>query len=417
MLNDFWIFISSVMIFIGLVASEGLLLVVGSLVIVVAIAARVWDRYSFRSVSHSRTISRQRAFIGDTVDYSVSLDNDKVLPLIWVDIQDSFPDGLDLVGATMRGNGLESNRQHTITSSLLPYQKATWKYSMKCLARGYHRIGPVRLRAGDIFGFSSSETRYTEFDHILVYPQVLDLDSLLFPPDHPLGDIRSTRPLYFDNSRVVGQRGYQPNDPLKHIDWKATARARSLQTKVFEPVVSLNMLIVMNGSTRENTWQGSNRRLFERTVTVAASAADLAERRGFSYGMVSNAVASYSGKWINVPMGASSNQLAMTLEALAMAAPYVIAPLSEVLNAERGSLPAGTTVLLVTASVGDSLVEEIAGIRDHGFPVTVLYCGDGPPERDLGEITVISMATILDQAVANQTLTDSVEEHEPVLAE
>ena len=407
MLNDFWILVSGIIIFIGLVASEGLLLVVGSLVVVLALAARIWDRYAFRSVNHSRSIGRQRAFIGDTVDYSVSLDNDKVLPLIWVDIQDSFPDGLDLTGATMRGTGLESNRQHTITTSLLPYQKATWKYSLTCSERGYHRIGPVRLRTGDIFGFSSAETRYTRFDHILVFPKVVDLEKVLFPPEHPMGEIRGSRPLYFDTNRVVGQRDYRPRDPLKHIDWKATARARRLQTKVFEPVVSLNMLIVMNGSTREYTWQGSNRRLFERMVTVAASTADLADRRGFSYGLVSNAVASYTGKWISVPMGASSSQLSMALEALAMAAPYVVASLAEVLNAERDSLPAGTTVLLVTASLGDSLVSDIAGIRAHGCPVMVLYAGDGLPDRDLGDIQVIPMASIL----------DPLEEHEQVMAE
>ena len=407
MINDFWILASGIMIFIGLVASEGLLLVVGSLVIVLAIAARIWDRYAFHSVSHSRSISSQRAFIGDTVDYSVSLDNDKVLPLIWVDIQDSFPDGLDLSGATMRGTGLESNRQHTITTSLLPYQKATWKYSLTCSERGYHRIGPVRLRTGDIFGFSSAETRYTQYDHILVFPKVVDLEGIIFPPEHPLGDVRGFRPLYHDTSRVVGQRDYQPRDPLKHIDWKATARARRLQTKVFEPVVSLNMLIVMNGSTREYTWQGSNRRLFERMVTVAASTADLADRRGYIYGVVSNAVASYTGKWINVPMGASSSQLSMTLEALALAAPYVVASLAEVLNAERDSLPAGTTVLLVTATLGDTLLDEIAGIRDHGFQVWVLYAGDGLPDRELGDIQVIPMAGIL----------DPLEEHEPVMAE
>jgi uncharacterized protein (DUF58 family) len=407
MLNDFWVFISSLMIFIGLVASEGLLLVVGSLVLVLSIAARIWERFAFRSVTHSRSISRQRAFIGDTVEYSVSLDNDKVLPLIWVDIQDSFPDGLDLTGATMRGTGLEANRQHTITTSLLPYQKATWKYSLTCSERGYHRIGPVRLRTGDIFGFSSAETRYTKFDHLLVFPRVLDVEGLVFPPEHPMGEIRGSKPIYFDTNRVVGQRDYQARDPMKHIDWKATARARSLQTRVFEPVVSLNMLIVMNGATREHSWQGSNRRLFERTVTVAASVASLADRRGFSYGVVSNAVASYTGKWINVPIGASSSQLSMTLEALAMAAPYVVAPLSEVINSERDSLPAGATVLLVTPSLSDTLIEDIAGIRTHGFPVLVLYTGDGLPEQDLGEIRVVPMYSVL----------DPLEEHEPVMAE
>ena len=407
MLNDFWILISGIMIFIGLLASEGLLLVVGSLVIVLAVAARIWDRNAFRSVTHSRSINLKRAFIGDTVDYTVSLDNDKLLPLIWVEIHDSFPDGLELNGATLRGGGLDSNRQHTITTSLLSYQKATWKYSMTCTERGFHRIGPVRLRSGDIFGFSSAETRYTEFAHILVYPRVVDLEGLLFPPEHPLGDVRGSRPIYHDTNRVVGLRDYQPRDPLKHIDWKATARARQLQTKVFEPVVSLNLLIVMNGSSREYTWQGSNRRLFERAVTVAASVAGLADRRGYSYGVVSNAVASYTGKWINVPLGASSDQLSMVLEALSMAAPFVVAPLADVLNAERDSLPAGTTVLLVTPYMGDSLVSEVAAMRDHGYPVIVLYAGDGPPERDLGDITVIPLASIL----------DPLEEHGPVLAE
>ena len=406
MLNDFWVFFSSLMIFIGLVASQGLLLVVGSLVLVLALAARIWERFAFRSVSHTRSISRKRAFIGDTIDYSVSLDNDKVLPLIWVDIQDSFPEGLDLTGATMRGTGLELNRQHTITTSLLPYQKATWKYSLTCSVRGYHRIGPVRLRTGDIFGFNSAETRYNQFDHILVFPRVVDIEGLVFPAEHPMGEIRGTRPIYFDTNRVVGQRDYQPRDPMKHIDWKATARARTLQTKVFEPVVSLNMLIVMNGSTREHSWQGSNRRLFERTVTIAASVASLADRRGYTYGVVSNAVASYSGKWIHVPIGASSSQLTMALEALAMAAPYVVAPLAEVVNSERDSLPAGTTVILVTPSLSDSLLEDIAGIRVHGCRVLVLYSGDGLPDRELGDIDVIPMYSVLDK----------VEAHEPAIA-
>ena len=68
MLNDFWVFISSLIIFIGLVASEGLLLVVGSLVLVLTLAARIWERFAFRSVTHSRSIGRQRAFIWVTHD-------------------------------------------------------------------------------------------------------------------------------------------------------------------------------------------------------------------------------------------------------------------------------------------------------------------------------------------------------------
>ena len=96
MLNEVWLLVSALLVLIGLLASNGLLLVVGSLVVVVWVAARVWQRHGFRNVSYVRTLSRRRAFIGDTIEYTVELNNDKVLPLIWVDIHDSFPEGLEL---------------------------------------------------------------------------------------------------------------------------------------------------------------------------------------------------------------------------------------------------------------------------------------------------------------------------------
>ena len=423
MLSEVWLLVSGLLVFIGLLASEGLLLVVGSLAVVVCLAARLWDKYAFRAVTHSRSIGRNRAFIGDNIDYSVTLNNDKVLPLIWVDIQDAFPEGLELRGAVMRGSGLEPNRLHSIITSLLPYQRATWKFTLRCRQRGYHRIGPARLRSGDIFGFTAGEIQHTQVDHVLVYPKVIDLDQLLFLPEHPFGEVRGRRPLYQDTNRVMGQRDYQPGDPLKHIDWKATARASQLQTRVFEPAVSLNMLIAMNGSTSDHVWQGSNRHLFERAVTAAASAASMAERRGYSYGLISNAVASYSGKWLNVPTGASSSQLSLVLEALAMAAPYVVASLPEVFRAERGSVPAGATVLLVTGAITGSIPDQIAEMRARGYQVTVLYAGDGfPPDRIAG-VPVISMSqeldADLDATYAGTTHPDDSngqEEDEPVLA-
>ena len=309
MRHELWPLVSGLLVFVGLLVSSGLLLVVGSLVALVWLAARIWERYGFRKVSYSRELGRRRAFIGDTIDYTVALNNDKPLPLIWVESQDPFPEGLELAGAVVRGATLETNRHHSITTSLMPYQRATWKFSMRCTRRGYHRIGPVRMRSGDIFGFASTESRHTGVDNILVYPRVLDIEELFTPPQNPLGLARGRMPLYHDTNRVKGQRDYRSDDPLKHIDWKATARAGRLQTRVFEPSVSLNMLVALNGSTSDFVWQGTNRRLFERAVTAAASAASLADRLGYSYGLISNAVASYSGKWLSVPPGASPSQL------------------------------------------------------------------------------------------------------------
>ena len=402
MLNELWLFFAVVLLFIGLVASQGLLLVVGSMVIIISLVAKYWDRLAFRQVTHSRSISQTRAFIGDTLEYSVTLSNEKLLPLIWVDIQDSFPEGLDLPGAALRGSGTEVTKQHSITTSLLPYQRVTWKYTLKCLARGYHRIGPVRLRSGDIFGFSAAETRMTEVDHLVVYPRIVDLRQLILTVEHPLGETRGQRPVYQDTTRFLSLREYSPVDPMKHIDWKATARRSRLQTKVFEPVVSINVLIALNATTSEYAWQGSNRRFFERAVTAAASVANYAAECGYSFGLVSNAVASYSGKWLTVPMGASSEQLALVLEALAMAGPYVVTPLVDVLRGERASLPAGATVVLVTSILTQALAEEIREIKQRGYQVQVLYSGDTAPNVDLPGITVVRLGRILEEVLDDE---------------
>lgn len=388
--------ISGLLILIGLLASNGLLLVVGSLVALIWIAARVWERYGFRRVNYERELGRRRAFIGDTLEYTVALNNDKPLPLIWVEVQDPFPEGLELPGAVVRGATLETNRHHSITTSLLPYQRATWKFPMRCTRRGYHRIGPVRMRSGDIFGFSSSETRRTEVENVLVYPRIVDIESLLTPPQNPFGLTKGRLPLYQDTNRVKGQREYLPSDPMKHIDWKATARVGQLQTKAFEPSVSLNMVVALNGSTSDYVWQGTNRRLFERAVTAAASVASAADRFGYSYGLLSNAVASYSGKWLSVSPGASTSQLTLCLEALAMAAPYVVAMMPEVFRAERDRLPSGATVVFVTSVLTSSVPAQITDIAERGYRVLVLYAGDGVPPEDVGGFPVTGIAHLLD---------------------
>ena len=396
MRHELWPVVSGLMVFVGLLASSGILLVVGSLVAVIWLGARIWERYCFRKVSYSRDLGRRRAFIGDTLEYTVSLSNDKPLPLIWVETQDPFPEGLELVGAVIRGTSLETNRHHSIAASLLPFQRASWKFKMQCVRRGYHRIGPVRMRSSDIFGFAATEMRLTGVNDLLVYPRVVDLEKLAAPPQHPFGLSKGGMPLYHDTSRTRGVRQYRSGDPLKHIDWKATARSSELQSRVFEPAVSMNIVVAMNGSTSDYVWLGTNRRLFERAVTIAASAAVMCDRLGYSYGLISNAVASYSGKWLSVPVGASSQQLTMTLEALATAAPYVVSMLPDVFRAERDSIPSGSTVLFVTAAITSSIPEQMKAFSERGNRLCVLFAGDGEPPERIGDVPVWGVGHLLD---------------------
>ncbi len=386
MTSDLWAIAAAILISAGLLASLPLLIVVGVLVLLVWTTGKYWPRFAFRRLTYSRRLERRRAFIGDLVDYHITVDNDKLLPMIWLDISDAFPLGLHTGGTYRRGVGAEAELDHRITTSLLPYQRVTWRYRIRCRARGYHRIGPARLRSGDMFGITAAEEHVTAVDYLLVYPRIVDLRRMMNLWERPLGVSRGRRLIQDDPSRFVGLRDYLPSDPLKRIDWKATARHSRLESRIFEPAATRYMLIALNARTGDAAWQGSNRRLFERAVTVAASIAEYAQREDYTFGLVSNAVASYSSKWMSVPPGSGSLQLEATLESLAMAGPFWVAELSAVLRAETETLASGATVVLVTALLSRGVIQEAGEIRRRGHRVIVFYAGDGEPRAMAAEL-------------------------------
>ena len=388
MTSDLWVIAAIVLILAGLLASQMLLIIVGVAVLAIWVSGKYWPRFAFSRLSYGRELERRRAFIGDVVDYHITVNNDKLLPMIWLDISDTFPLGLQTGGTHRRGVGAEAELDHRITASLLPYQKVTWRYRVRCRARGYHRIGPARLRSGDMFGLTSAEKHVTDVDYLLVYPHIIDLRESMLLWERPLGMSRGRRLLQDDPSRFVGLRDYLPSDPLKRIDWKATARHQKLESRIFEPAASRYMLIALNARTGDAAWQGSNRRLFERAVTIAASVAEYAEREGYNFGLVSNAIASYSSKWMSVAPGAGSPQLESVLQSLAMAGPFWVTELPAVLRAETDCLVPGSTVVLVTALMSRAVVHETEEIRHRGHRVIVFYTGDGHPGPVANELSV-----------------------------
>ena len=49
-----------------------------------------------------------------------------------------------------------------------------------------------------------------------------------------------------DPSSLIGIRPYRAGDPLKAINWRATARTSGLQTNEFEPSAEAEVLILLN---------------------------------------------------------------------------------------------------------------------------------------------------------------------------
>jgi uncharacterized protein (DUF58 family) len=107
-----------------------------------------------------------------------------------------------------------------------------------------------------------------------------DVDIVVYPKPQPVGDELHLLPSYAGRMasirRGVGQdlfslRDYQPQDDLRHIDWKATARSRHLTVREFSAEDERRITIVLDTRDLSDSDQENFLTRFEAGVVQAAS--------------------------------------------------------------------------------------------------------------------------------------------------
>jgi len=107
-----------------------------------------------------------------------------------------------------------------------------------------------------------------------------DVDIVVYPKPEPITDELNLLPLQSGQTtsfrRGAGQdllmlRDYQARDDLRHIDWKATARARRLTVREFAAEDERRITIVLDTALTDDIDEENFRIRFERGVTHSAS--------------------------------------------------------------------------------------------------------------------------------------------------
>ena len=128
---------------------------------------------------------------------------------------------------------------------------------------------------------------------------------------------------------MAGARDYRPGDSPRRIHWPATARAGSLQSRVYEATTDRRIELALNLVTNEALWwsQVYDPDVLELTISTAATIADWALDAGYLVGLASNGM--YRGSWESVAVQAARDpdQLERILLALGTLRPYAVAAL------------------------------------------------------------------------------------------
>lgn len=397
MRHEIWPVAMVAVFLVGLWVGDGTLAAVGLLGLLSQGLAWSWSRWALRGVEYQRTIRPERVFAGEGVELTLSLANHKLLPLPWVQVEDQVSARLEYEAAPLAPSHQPLVRLLTRVTALGWFERVRWRYRARCPARGYFRFGGVRLRSGDPFGLYPTQEERPERDHVIVYPRALPLSQLGLPSRKPFGEVRGHERIYEDPSRMIGTRDYRPTDPMKRIDWMASARRQALQARVYESTLTLQVVIALNVDTFPFSWQGTDTAALEAAVSAAASLARVAVEQRLQVGLIANGSLVESDQPVRIPPSRHPQQLVRILEALALVTPMATVPFERLLTVQGSRLPWGVTVVVITAVMTEAIGQALAGLRDRGFRVSLVPAGGRSMEPPAG-VELLRLGPMVDGA-------------------
>lgn len=349
-----------------------------------------------------RRVSQTTLQQGDSVDVDVRVTNRRGWPIPWIFIEDLFP-------AYCFRNG-----ENTRLAVLMPGRSVEMRYRLTCPKRGYHRIGPLVMESGDLFGLQRRFRTGQQQDYISVLPTVAYIETFNIAAKRPQGPVKTTHRIYEDPTRIAGLREYQPGDPLNRIHWKASSRTGDLYTKTFDPTSVTGGTLVLD--LHEDSYVPKDREArLELAITVTASIAFLLQMSGEQVGMITNGLdAAEEAQYevdakgtlsrddaresvvgeresdrispLRVPTMRTTVQAQQIAENLARILPGRGLDAAQLLLEEFRGLPRDAALLLVAPYVDENLALTLAEMKLSGFAVSVFLIRDSHAYEDAASL-------------------------------
>src|SRR5215207_543814 len=346
-----------------------------------------WCRRALGQVDAKRHFNTH-AFLGEKIKIDLQVQNKGWLPVPWLELRETLP------------VALAGPYSFQTVTNLGPRAEAQFEYFVQARKRGYYPIGPLTISTGDILGLSDSLQVHSPAEALIIYPKIIPFSSMKIPSQSPQGTLRHSLPLFEDPTRVFGKRGYTSGDSLRRIDWKSSASTGRLQVKLFEPSIALETCVILNLNA-EDYYYRSRMDSTELAIVIAASMSNWIVEKKQMVGMVVNGRDPLSAELMpqSIPARKGKRHLMRLLETLARVEVIDNSAFGSFIQKQRYQLAWGTTLIVITGSAGDELMDELYQARRRGQnPVLILAGRDSTKEAirqraAVFDIPVFSIAT------------------------
>jgi uncharacterized protein (DUF58 family) len=346
-------------VILAMISRSPALIVLAAGGLVVWLVVWLTSRVALVALEAEVELSVDRVVAGEGLVATVRIANRKPLPLPWLDLRLFLPEGVE------PAHVVPGVPRSFVNAGFAPrgHEKLTVRFPLVAAQRGAHAIGPLRLRASDWLGFMSVERIVPVTLSIVAYPAPLATRDRHLPSLRPLAETAVRRGLLPDPLRFRGVREHQLGDPRKEIHWKASARLRTLQTKLYEPATSLDAVFLVNVASYEQYWIQADPEAVELVVSAAADLVRRAAGAGRQVGLVTNGLDNLTHERPRSALSRGPRSLTRSLEILARLGPYAVNSPEVVFLAERGRIPWGATLVVVTPKISTGLAGAMLALR------------------------------------------------------
>lgn len=178
-----------------------------------------WASGLKRSLTFERVMRYGWAQVGDHLEERFTLNNRFSLPATWVTITDhsTLPDHRASIATGVDGSS-----------------ESQWKIHTQCTRRGVYTLGGTTLETGDPFGMFRITFEDENSATLAVMPPVISVPKLPILSSGWSGDGKRNPRSFEETINASHTREMTPNDPMRLIHWKSTARYGKFFVHQFE---------------------------------------------------------------------------------------------------------------------------------------------------------------------------------------
>jgi len=209
---------------------------------------KMYERLWRRSLTAHVHFAAGTVYAGDQTTLTEEIANRKRLALPEIEAAFRVPKGLHFEDAD---NIVVSDYVYKRDIFALRGMEAVRRsYTLSCRRRGRYPVSQLTLRGWSFFHSRQYELplQTEPGEELVVFAGHMDVSQVSRLCDVMLGEMQSRRSLYEDPFALSGIRDYRPGDPMKRINWKASARTGELMVNTYDTVRSEQLMIFLDVS-------------------------------------------------------------------------------------------------------------------------------------------------------------------------